>query len=326
MDYTLSEIANGVYAWVAPHGGWGYSNTTLIAGHQASLLIDTLWDLPRTAWMLDAFRSRLGSAPITQVVNTHSDGDHWFGNQLTGSAEIVATRAAALQMNNHGPGQMGALRAASRVFRAMRGDWRAAADYFDAMLLPFDFRNIKPALPTRTFSGKLQIAPGGRRVELIELGPAHTAGDLVVYLPDDRVLIAGDILFHGVTPVLWDGSAANWIRACERILDWKVDVVVPGHGPVTDLGAVDAMRKYWQFLERAVRPHIDQGMPPVLAARRIARSDEFREQPFAKWDGQERIMVNVHAIYRGLSGKRGMGVVERLNVLRKTALMARESA
>ena len=274
--------------------------------------------------MLAAMRPRLESAPIAQVVNTHSDGDHWFGNQLTGAATIIATQAAARGMRRRGPAQMRRLRSVARVFRAMRGDWRVAADYFDGMLRPFDFSKIAPLLPTATFSGKLLVEAGGRPVELIEVGPAHTAGDLVVYLPEERILFAGDILFLGTTPVLWDGSAENWIRACERILEWKVDVVLPGHGPISDLAGVDAVRRYWQFLDGAARRHFEKGDSASLAARRIAQSDEFRALPFATWDGQERILINVHAIYRGLNGKHGMGTVERLNVLRKTALMARE--
>jgi glyoxylase-like metal-dependent hydrolase (beta-lactamase superfamily II) len=322
-DYTLAKIAPGVAAWVAPDGGWGQGNAALITGHQASLLVDTLWDLPRTAGMLAAFQATLASAPIAEVVNTHSDGDHWFGNQLTGADRIVATETAARSMRHHGPGQMRALGAVSRLFRLMGGDWRTAGDYFAAMLRPFDFSNIRPVLPTATFSGELQLAVGGRPVELIEVGPAHTAGDLVVYLPEERVLFAGDILFFGTVPVLWDGSAENWIRACQRILEWKVDVVLPGHGPVTDLAGIDAVRQYWQFLDSAARRHFEQGDPAPLAARRILGSDQYLRQPFAQWAGQERIVINVHSIYRKLAGKGGaMGTVERVNVLRKTALLA----
>ncbi|SPE36874.1 hypothetical protein SBA6_600005 [Candidatus Sulfopaludibacter sp. SbA6] len=100
--------------------------------------------------------------------------------------------------------------------------------------------------------------------------------------------------------------------------------MVPGHGPVTDLSGVDAVRRYWQFLDGAARRHFEKRDSASLAARRIAQSDEFREQPFAKWDGQERITINVHAIYRGLMGRRRAGTLARLNVLRKTALMARD--
>jgi len=310
---------------VATTGGWGASNAALISGHQESLLVDTLWDLPRAASMLSGLHAQLEKAPIAQVVNTHSDGDHWFGNQLTGASKIIATDAASRAMRRHGTRQIRALGAAARIFRAMGGDWRVAGEYFAGMIRPFDFSKIRPTLPTATFSGKMQVETGGRRLELIEVGPAHTAGDLVVYLPDDRILIAGDVLFFGTIPVLWDGSVENWIRACERMLEWKIDVALPGHGPVTDLSGIDAVRRYWQFVDRAARRYFERGDSAGQAARGILASDDYRQECFAKWHGQERIMINIHAIYRGLRGQRPAGTIERLNVLRKTALLANEA-
>lgn len=326
----LHEIADGVSAWLTPNGGWGESNAALVLGHRTSLLVDTLWDLPRTAAMLQAFRPQLEAAPIAQLVNTHSDGDHWFGNQLAGATEIIATKSAARAMKKHGPGQMKALRTVARLFHVLgyapiphRSGWRVAANYLDGMVRPFDFSSIRPALPNTVFTGKLQLDVGGRAVHLIEVGPAHTMGDLVVYLPDDHILMAGDIVFLGSTPVLWEGSSRNWVRACQRILALKVDRVVPGHGPLTDLTGVDAVQKYWQFLRSSVRSHYDKGRPAFEAALRIATSDEFRKQPFAEWDGVERIAINVHVIYRRLFGQsRHMGALERLNLLRQAALMA----
>ncbi|MBZ5622082.1 MAG: MBL fold metallo-hydrolase [Acidobacteriia bacterium] len=330
----LHPLGQDVLAWLTPNGGWGESNAALISGHGASLLVDTLWDLPRTAAMLAAFQPKLESAPIRQLVNTHSDGDHWFGNELVGADEIISTRAAARNMRRHGPGQLTFLHAVSSVFRAMsyapipkRRDWRAAADYFDGILRPFDFSMIRPERPTSTFSGKLQLNVGGREVQLIDVGPAHTSGDLIVHLPDDRMVFAGDILFLGMTPVLWDGSARNWIKACERILALKADTVLPGHGPVTDLAGVDGVRRYWQFLRSAVRLHFEKGRPATWAAQHIVRSDQFLKQPFAKWDGQERIVINVHAIYRRLLGrKRRVSTWTRLNLLRQAAVLARKLA
>jgi cyclase len=328
----VHPMGQDVSAWLSPNGGWGESNAGLISGQGASLLVDTLWDLPRTTAMLNAFGPKLASAPIRTLVNTHADGDHWFGNEMVGAGKIIATRAAARNMKRHGPAQMKYLETVSRMFRAMsyvplpnRGDWRIAAEYFEGMTRPFDFTNIKPALPNSTFSGKLQLDVGGREVMLIEVGPAHTSGDLIVHLPDARIVFAGDILFHGTTPVLWDGSARNWIKACERILELKAETVLPGHGPVTDLAAVDGVRKYWQFLRTAVRRHFEKGRPAAMAAAYIATSDEFLRQPFAKWDGQERIVINVSAIYRRLMGrKRSVSVWRRLKLLREAALLAQE--
>lgn len=331
-DGGIHPIGQDVSAWLTPNGGWGESNAALISGHGASLLVDTLWDLKRTGAMLAAFQPKLESAPIKQLVNTHADGDHWFGNELVDADEIIATRAAARTMKRHGPIQMRSLRTVSKMLRLMsyapfpkRQEWRAASDYFDVMMRPFDFSRIQPERPTQTFSGKLQLDVGGRRVQLIEVGPAHTSGDLIAHLPDDRIVFAGDILFLGMTPVLWDGSARNWIKACERILELKADIVLPGHGPLSDLTGVDGVRKYWQFLRSAVRRHFEKGRPPMWTAQYIARSDEFLSQPFAKWDGQERIVINVYALYRRLMGrKRRLSTLARLNLMRQAAVLARD--
>src|SRR5205823_3868705 len=125
------------------------------------------WDLKRTAAMLTGMGPQLASAPIGRVVNTHADGDHWFGNQLTGCREIISTRAAARAMGRHGPGMMSSLRKVSGLYRLIshaplrdRDDWRIAADYLDAMMRPVDFRQIKPQRPTNTFSGKLPVEVG----------------------------------------------------------------------------------------------------------------------------------------------------------------------
>jgi glyoxylase-like metal-dependent hydrolase (beta-lactamase superfamily II) len=329
-----TQIAAGISAWLTPNGGWGESNAALISGHGESLLVDTLWDLPRTAAMLEGFRPQIESAPIRRLVNTHADGDHWFGNQLVGAPQIVATKAAARAMQRHGPGEMKALAVAGRVFGAIgyapvprRSTFTTTACYLDTMTRGFDFANIRRSLPNQTFSEKLALEVGGRQVRLIEVGPAHTSGDLVVYLPDDRVLIAGDILFLGSTPVLWEGSSRNWIRACERILRWQVDAVLPGHGPLTDLSGIDAVRRYWVFLRSAAKRQYEHGHSPFQAALRIARSDEFQRQPFAAWDVRERIAINVHMIYRRLMKRsRHIGPLERLMLLRRTALLAEKLA
>ena len=317
-------------AWITPDGNWGLGNTALVCGHRESLLVDTLWDLPRTAAMLEGFRPLLENAPIGPVVNTHADGDHWFGNQLTEARQIIATKTAANRMRHHGPEEMKKLRLVSRVFRSMgrlplprRRRWEIAADYFDGMLRPFDYSGIRPAHPTTTFSGRLHLEIGGRPVELIELGPAHTAGDLVAHLPDDRVVVAGDIVFSGCTPILWDGSVQNWIAACDHILALKPEIVVPGHGPLTDAAGVEAIRNYWQFLWNAAHRQYSLERPAAKAALAILSSDEYLGSPFAGWIGQERTLINVNAIYRKLMKiEHRMRVLERLDMLRQTALLA----
>ena len=315
-------------AWTASAAGWGDSNATLISGARYSVLIDTLWDLSRTQAMLDAFAPCLSTAPIRYLVNTHCDGDHWYGNQLVEAEEIIATSSAGRAMEHEGPAKLNLLRTTARFMRMLssmpiprRIQWRLGADYIERMLAPFDFGGIQAVRATSTFVGRLPIVLEERRVELLELGPAHTGGDLVAYLPDDRLICAGDIIFNGVLPVMWDGSSRNWIHACEKMLEWDVTTVVPGHGPVSDLSAVDTMRKYWQFLRSVTRRHFDKGDSPFDTAVLIARSDEYQKQPFAEWEGQERTVINVYALHHRLMGRgRHMNPLQKINALRKAAV------
>ena len=206
-----SEVGPGIHAWLQPNGLLGESNAGLVIGAGASMLVDTLWDPRLTRRMLAAMAPLIAQAPIETLINTHSDGDHWWGNQEVAGAEIVATEAAAEVMAKQSPGEMkrfGLLAGALRLAGSMplpyprRRDVAAIAAYVGEALEPFSFEEVRLVQPTRTFSGQLELEVGGREVRLIEVGPAHTPGDLIVWIPDARIAIAADILFIGVTPVL----------------------------------------------------------------------------------------------------------------------------
>ncbi len=123
---------------------------------------------------------------------------------------------------------------------AMAGVLRAAPTlgpagaFLTRIFAPFSFDDIDTALPTATFEGRLDLSVADRPVTLLEVGPAHTAGDVVVHLPDDGVVFTGDILFHGGHPIVWAGPVANWVAACDRVLGLDASVIVPGHGPLAD--------------------------------------------------------------------------------------------
>jgi len=113
----LTELSPGVHAWLQPNGLLGESNAALVVGDGASLLVDTLWDPPLTRRMLAAMAPLVAHAPIRTLVNTHSDGDHWWGNQEVAAAEIVATGAAKAVMDEETPAQMKRFGALARVLR-----------------------------------------------------------------------------------------------------------------------------------------------------------------------------------------------------------------
>jgi glyoxylase-like metal-dependent hydrolase (beta-lactamase superfamily II) len=286
MGYTkgLHDLGDGCFAYLQPDGGWGWSNAGLIVGDGASLLVDTLFDLRLTAEMLAAMEGVTAAAPIATLVNTHANGDHCYGNELVSRAEIVASTAAAEEMGHVPPALLAGLTAAP-------GD---IGDMFRRFFGAFQFEGITLTLPTRTFDGRLDIDVGGRPVELIEVGPAHTRGDVIVHSPLDKAVFTGDILFIGGTPIVWAGPLANWIAACDLMLGMDIDTVVPGHGPVTDKAGVAQVRDYLTFVADAATARHDAGMSAWDAAQDIALGD------FGDWGEFGRLAVNVEAVYRDL--------------------------
>ena len=297
-ELGLVEIGDGCHAYLQPDGSWGWSNAGLVVGDGASLLVDTLFDLVLTERMLESMKPLTRTAPIASLVNTHANGDHCYGNQLIDGAEIISSTAAAHEMSEVPPSMLAALNAAP-------GD---VGELFRSFFGEFHFEGIELRLPTRTFDGRLDIDVGGRVIELVEVGPAHTAGDVIAFVPDARTGYTGDILFIGGTPIVWAGPLSNWIAACDLILGSDVDTVVPGHGPITDKAGVVQVRDYLAFIEHEATARHAAGIDAFDAARDIARE----LGAFAAWGEFGRVSVNVETVYRTLdSDHRSPDVVEQ---------------
>ena len=102
--------------------------------------------------------------------------------------------------------------------------------------------------PRETFSGESLRQVGAKDVHLLEVGPAHTRGDVLVYVPVDRTVFTGDIVFANAHPIIWAGPIGNWVRACDAILGMEVDTVVPGHGPLCGPETVRELRGYLAYI------------------------------------------------------------------------------
>lgn len=285
----LHDVGNGCFGYLQPDGSWGWSNAGLVVGDGVSLLIDTLFDLKLTAKMLAAMADITATAPITSLLNTHANGDHCYGNQLVTGAEIISSTATAHEMSEVPAAMMAALNSApgevGELFRGFFGD--------------FDFNGIDVTTPTRTFDGRLDLDVGGREVQLIEVGPAHTAGDTIAYVPDAKIVYTGDILFIGGTPIVWAGPLGNWVAACDLMLGLDVETVVPGHGPITDKQGIVAVRDYLSFVDGEATARQQTGMDAWDAARELAALIGARPD-FGGWGEFGRIVVNVETVYRQL--------------------------
>ncbi|HWJ35315.1 MAG TPA: MBL fold metallo-hydrolase [Steroidobacteraceae bacterium] len=286
-DKGLQSLGNGCYAYLQPDGTWGWSNAGLIVSDGQTLLVDTLMGLRITRDMLEEMKLKIPAAGrIDKLVNTHANPDHFLGNELVGGAEIISTRRTAADI------------AKTDIEELAQGfqDWQKLGDagefLHETMGRSFDVAGVTITPPTRTYEGQLSLTVGSKLVRLIDLGPAHTASDTLVHVPEDRTIFTGDLLFNEGTPIMWAGPVQNWIAACDYILGLDVEIIVPGHGPIADKGGVRAQKAYFQYVHDEARKRFDAGLAWEDAAMDISLGE------FGKWTDAERLVSNVFALYR----------------------------
>jgi cyclase len=269
----LQEIGRGVFAYVQPDGGWWVNNTGFLVSVDGVVSIDTCATVRRTAAYQQAIRS-VTPVPVRTVVNTHHHGDHTFGNFMFGDATIVAhdkTRRALL-------------------------DWgtpRSAPYWTDV-----EWDDVRLAPPFLTFPDRMTLWHDDHRSEVAHVGqPAHTTNDSIVWLPDRRILFAGDLLFNGGTPFLLEARSPVPIAVLRDVISpLGAKVIVPGHGEVAGPGLIGAVLSYLEFVQRVAREAHAAGLSPLEAAR------ETDLGPYAELLDSERIVGNLHRAYAELTG------------------------
>jgi glyoxylase-like metal-dependent hydrolase (beta-lactamase superfamily II) len=187
----------------------------------------------------------------------------------------------------------------------------ATGDFAREIFAPFDWSGFEQTLPNRTFDGRLDLDIGGVEVQLIELGPAHTAGDTIAYVPSADTIFTGDLLFIGGTPIIWAGPLSNWVKACDVMLDLGASRIVPGHGPITDKSGIRSVRDYLTFVDEQARARHEAGMSAEEAIADIALGE------YADVAEHGRIAQNVLAVYYELEPQ--MEQVDVLTVFGKIA-------
>ncbi|MFB7938278.1 MBL fold metallo-hydrolase [Streptomyces sp. NPDC056049] len=268
---VLDQIADGVHAYVQPDGGWCLNNAGLIVGDGVTVLVDTAATEHRTRLLREAVEGVAPGGPDF-VVNTHFHGDHTFGNgQFVPRATIVAHEGTRSDSAEAG--------------LALRGLWPGV-----------EWGETPLTLPTLTFSEGMTLHAGGLTVELLNVGPAHTAADVVAWVPERSVLFTGDVAWSGVTPYVLMGSLSGSLRALRRLRKLGARTVVPGHGPVGGPEVLDRTEAYLRRLGRLAEEGIRDGLTVLEAAER-ADLGEFG----ALLDG-ERLVGNLHRAYAEAQG------------------------
>ncbi|GAA3845146.1 MBL fold metallo-hydrolase [Saccharothrix violaceirubra] len=278
---VLAEIAPGVHAWVQPDGTWWLNNAGAVHAGDEVVLVDTCATRARTLAFLDAVDAATGGAPIGFAANTHLHGDHVHGNALLPDTTTIVA---------HELTRRGIL--ADTILKNTPPAWSPTPDW--------DIDELRA--PTLTFRDEVTVHAGDTPIVLRHPGfPAHTVGDVVAWLPDQRVLFTGDLVFHGVTPLIAMGSVTGAAKSVDWLRTFDPETVVPGHGPVIDRNAweevLETHTRYYTF----VRTVADHGLTHDLTPLEAARQADLGE--FAALPDAERLVANLHRAYAELDGR-----------------------
>jgi glyoxylase-like metal-dependent hydrolase (beta-lactamase superfamily II) len=284
----LKERARDVYTCLQEDRGLGCSNSGLV-NRAGGLVVDTFWDLPHTRDLIATY-ARVAPARARRVVNTHHNGDHCWGNQLFAGAEIIGHRVCAESFALESPAMLQAL-------RGQTASSDAALAWLAGRLADWDFAGIELTPPTTFVDERLELHLDGIAVHLLYVGPAHTGGDVIVHLPEQRIVFTGDVLFRLCTPIGWAGTYAKWIEALDRIVALAPEIVVPGHGPLCGVEGPREMKAYLQYVRAESERFFAAGIKALDAAKRMDLG------PYAGWTEPERLFFNVERAYRELRGE-----------------------
>jgi glyoxylase-like metal-dependent hydrolase (beta-lactamase superfamily II) len=228
-------------------------NVTLVVGDGAALLVDTLSTTAQATALAAAVRA-VTRDPWT-IVNTHHHFDHCFGNAVLagGRCAVWGHEAAAALLRERG----------ERLRRQWYEEWEPvdpelAAGLAEAPILP----------PTDTVHQERWLDVGGRRVLLCHLGRGHTAGDLVVHVPDAGVVVAGDLVEESGPPSFEDAYPLEWPETLAALLRLAPSVVVPGHGAVVGRDFVAGQHADLTALAWLIRDGHADGAPHESVAAR----------------------------------------------------------
>jgi cyclase len=266
----LRQLAPNVYAYVQGGGpgvsAAGVSNPGMIAGSDYLMAIDAAQGpIPAKAF-ITASKQATGK-DFGRLVNTHHHGDHVNGNQFFSHAEILS----------HPYCRDECVKAAASTPKM----W----DKIPGVAEGTEERKLVP--PSVTFRDDLTYFIGGTEVQFRFAGPAHTWGDMMAYLPQYKILFAGDVAFFWVAPYANNSYITKWLEVCDKIAGWDVDVIVPGHGPIGGKKELAEMANYFRVLGVEARKRYDAKMSPGAAAA------EIRLGRFDNWIGPERLIMDV---------------------------------
>jgi len=266
---ALTKLTEGVYARVVSADGEAVANTGVVVFDESVLVFDTHFTPEGGTSLLSAIRA-VTPKPVRYVVNSHWHADHTHGNQVFASAQLIGSSNARRDMLQL---DLPSLNRTARVTQSqldklrqamarepdpgqrqtMREQIRSREEYLQTM------SRLKIMPPVVALDESVTIRDGKQEARILFLGAGHTDGDIVLYLPSQKVLFAGDLFFSSAIPNVQDANILDWMRTLGALLKLDADKFVPGHGPIGSKKDVEAFLSYFEDLKALIQPAVDRG-------------------------------------------------------------------
>jgi len=239
------KVNDRVYALLGPMElpnakNQGYMvNSVLVVGDAGAVIVDTGFT-DEIGAMLAKTVAGLTKKPVTHVINTHHHGDHSLGNTAFPGAKVLSSEECRKLVESTG------------------AEWIAMIE----SMVGRKFPNTKsvPASETYAKNSKTEITLNGVKMVFWVPEAAHTLGDLMIWLPDDQVLLSGDVIVNKITPNFRDGKVKEWINTLGEVQTLPVKTIVPGHGPLMSKADAAAMHKRMSSLYAGIEAGYKQGL------------------------------------------------------------------
>lgn len=276
---NLHKVSSKVYALIGEmavpneqNDGF-IANSAFIITDKSVIVIDPGGSVQIGKMVIEQIRS-ITPNPITHVINTHHHADHWMGNHA-----FVALNPKP-QIIGHPYMRDTAKEIGERWLKILSDLTKGKTD------------GTKLFFPDTVLNGDETLVIDGLTLQFIHPAHAHTKGDLVIYLPEEKILLPGDVLFHLRTPGFQDASPLGNLATLQQLIKLDFNKVVPGHGPVTDKTGVLNMIEYVSLLHNEVKKYYDLGLSD------FEMKDRIDVKQFASMSGfNERFGINVNRMY-----------------------------
>ncbi len=303
--FKLEQIGDGVYAAIHKPGGQAIGNGGFVDLGEEVLVFDSFLSVAAASDLKKAIGELTGK-PIKWVVNSHSHNDHIRGNQVfVPEASILSTPETRdyLLKNGHkeaeeeqsfAPGRMAVFQNSLKEAETEeeKEDAKMWLGYFEAMVESYPILAITP--PDVVFNDTMLIYGSKRTVTLIEFQQGHMVSDIVLYLPGEKILFASDLVFVDMHPFLADGDASGLRQTLSELMDWPVDVVVPGHGEVGNKDNIQAMIGYLDMVSTlAATLKMQDRKPEDIRIEEIP-------QPYRDWSFNNFFESNLKFLYESV--------------------------